>query len=57
VKLVLAIVQIGDRTAGSYIAVRPKDTTPLIGTVAIEQMGYKIDPTTRRLIKGLPLML
>jgi hypothetical protein len=27
------------------------------GVVAIEQMGYKVDPTTGKLIKGLPLML
>jgi hypothetical protein len=38
VKLVLAIVRIGDRTAGSYTAVRPKGTTPLMGVVAIEHL-------------------
>ena len=37
--------------------VRPKGTTPLIGVVALEQMGYRVDPTTGKLIKGLPLML
>jgi len=39
------------------IEVRPKGTTPIIGVVALEQMGYKVDPTTGKLIKGLPLML
>ena len=57
VKLALGVTQIEDRTAGSYIMVRPKGTTPLIGVVALEQMGYKVDPTTGKLIKGLPLML
>ena len=57
IKLALAIVQIEDRTAGSYIMVRPEKTTPLIGVVVLEQMGYKVDPATGKLIKGLPLML
>jgi len=57
VKLALGVTQIEDRTAGSYMMVRPKGTTPLIGVVALEQMGYKVDPTTGKLIKGLPLML
>lgn len=56
-KLALGVTQIEDRTAGSYMMVRPKGTTPLIGVVALEQMGYKVDPTTGKLIKGLPLML
>ncbi|MGQ9691081.1 MAG: hypothetical protein ACUVQY_07470 [Thermoproteota archaeon] len=53
VKLALGVTQIEDRTAGSYIMARPKGTTPLIGVVALEQMGYKVDPTTGKLIKGL----
>jgi len=57
IKLALGVVQIEERTAGSYIMVRPKGTTPLIGVVALEQMGYKVDPTTGKLIEGLPLML
>jgi len=57
VKLALGVAQIEDRTAGSYMMVRPNGTTPLIGVVALEQMGYKVDPTTGKLIKGLPLML
>ena len=51
-----AIIKIDDRIAQSPIIIRPKDTTPLIGVVALEQMGYKVDPTTGKLIKGLPLM-
>ena len=51
------IIKIEDRTAESYLIVRPKGTTPLIGVVALEQMGYKVDPTTGKLVKGLPLML
>jgi len=57
VRLTLGVTQIDDRTAGSYIMIRPKGTTPLIGVVALEQMGYRVDPTTGKLIKGLPLML
>jgi len=57
VKLALAIIQIEDRFAASYVIVRPRDTTPLIGVVALEQMGYKVDPATGKLVKGLPLML
>jgi predicted aspartyl protease len=56
-RLALAIIQIEDRTAAGYIIVRPRGTTPLIGVVALEQMGFRVDPVTGRLIKGLPLML
>jgi predicted aspartyl protease len=56
-KLALAVVQIEDRSAATPLIVRPRGTTPLIGVVALEQMGYKVDPATGRLIKGLPLML
>ena len=57
VKLALAIIQIEDRAAASYVIVRPRGTTPLIGVVALEQMGYRVDPVTGKLVKGLPLML
>jgi clan AA aspartic protease len=57
VKLALAIIQIEDRFAASYVIVRPRDTTPLIGVVALEQMGYRVDPATGKLVKRLPLML
>jgi len=50
-----AIIRIEDRIAQSPIMIRPKGTTPLIGVVALEQMGYKVDPITGKLIKGLPL--
>jgi clan AA aspartic protease len=52
-----AIIRIEDRIAQSPIIKRPKGTTPLIGVVALEQMGYKVDPTTGKLVKGLPLMI
>ena len=52
-----AIVRIEDRVAESPIIVRPRGTTPLIGVVVLEQMGYRVDPATGRLIKGLPFML
>jgi clan AA aspartic protease len=52
-----AIIKIEDRIAQSPIIKRPKGTTPLIGVVALEQMGYKVDPTTGKLVKGLPLMI
>lgn len=57
VRLVAGVTQIEDRTSMSYMMVRPKGTTPLIGVVALEQMGFKVDPNTGKLIKGLPLML
>ena len=57
VKLALAVIQVEDMTAASYVIVRPKGTTPLIGVVALEQMGFRVDPVTGRLVKGLPLML
>jgi predicted aspartyl protease len=57
VKLAGVIVQVEDRTALSYTIVRLRGTTPLIGVVALEQMGFKVDPVTGRLIKGPPLML
>lgn len=56
-KLTSALVEIDGRTALGYTIVRPEKTTPLIGVIALEQMGYKVDPVTGKLIKGLPLML
>ena len=56
VKLSAAIIQIEDRTSLSYIIIRSRGTTPLIGVVALEQMGFRVDPATGKLIKGLPLM-
>jgi len=52
-----AIIKVEDRIAESPIIIRPKGTTPLIGVVALEQMGYRVDPTTGKLIKGLLFML
>ena len=52
-----AIIEIEGRIAQSPVIVRPKGIAPLIGIVALEQMGYKVDPTTGKLVKGLPLML
>lgn len=49
-----AIIRVEDRIAQSPIIKRSKETTPLIGVVALEQMGYKIDSATGKLIKGLP---
>jgi predicted aspartyl protease len=57
VRISAAIIQIEDRTSLSYIIIRPRGTTPLIGVVALEQMGFRVDPITGKLIKGLPLML
>lgn len=51
------IVKIEDRISETPIIVRPKGTGPLVGVVALEQMGYRVDPTTGKLVKGLPLTL
>ena len=56
-KLALAVIQVEGGIAASYVIVRPKDTTPLIGVVALEQMGYGVDLVTGKLVEGLPLML
>jgi clan AA aspartic protease len=53
----LVIVEIEDRIAECPVILRPRGTTPLIGVVALEQMGFKVDPVTGKLVKGLPLML
>ena len=53
----LAIVQIEDRIAVCPVIERPEGTTPVIGVVALEQMGFRVDPIKGKLIKGLPLML
>jgi len=52
-----AIIGIEDRIAQAPVIIRPKGTTPLIGVVALEQMGFRVDPATGKLLKGLPLML
>ncbi|MGQ9469653.1 MAG: retroviral-like aspartic protease family protein [Nitrososphaerales archaeon] len=51
------IIKIEDRMAEALVIIRPKGTTPLIGVIALEQMGYRVDPATGKLVKGLPLML
>jgi len=51
------IVQIEDRIAVCPVIERPRGTTPIIGVIALEQMGFRVDPVTGRLVKGLPLML
>jgi predicted aspartyl protease len=52
--VVNAIIRVEDRIAQSPIIKRSKGTTPLIGVVALEQMGCRVDPMTGKLIKGLP---
>jgi len=52
-----AIIGIEDRIAQAPVIIRPKGTTPLIGVVALEQTGFRVDPATGKLLKGLPLML
>jgi predicted aspartyl protease len=52
-----AIIKVEDRMASSPVIERPEGTTPLIGVVALEQMGFRVDPVSGRLIKGLPFML
>jgi clan AA aspartic protease len=53
----MVIIMIEDRVAETPIIKRLKGTTPLIGVVALEQMGFRVDPVTGKLVKGLPLML
>jgi len=48
VKLALGVTQIEDRTAGSYIMVRPKGTTPLIGVEALGTDGLQSRPNKRK---------
>lgn len=52
-----AVIQIEDRIAVCPVIERPRSTTPVIGVVALEQTGFRVDPVTGRLVKGLPLML
>jgi len=51
------VVQVEDRIAVCPVVERPRGTMPIIGVVALEQMGFRVDPVTGRLIRGLPLML
>jgi len=53
----LVIVEIEDRIAECPVIQRPRGTPPIIGVVALEQMGFRVDPVTGKLVKGLPLML
>ena len=46
-----------DRFAIAPVIKRRGGATPIVGVVALEQMGFRVDPVTGRLIKGLPLML
>lgn len=56
-KLALTVIRIEDRIAASYVIVKSRATTHLVGVVALEQMGFRVDPVTGKLVKGLPLML
>jgi hypothetical protein len=51
-----AMILIEDRFAETPVIKRPRGTTPLIGVIALEQMGFKVDPATGKLVKRLPLM-
>jgi len=51
------VVQIDDCIAVCPVTGRPRSTTLVIGVVVLEQTGFRIDPVTGRLVKGLPLML
>jgi predicted aspartyl protease len=53
----LAVVQVDDRIAVCPVIERPENSTPIVGVVALEQMGFRVDPVTGKLVKGLPLML
>ena len=53
----LAVVQVDDRTAVCPVIERPENSTPIVGVVALEQMGFRVDPVAGKLLKGLPLML
>jgi predicted aspartyl protease len=52
-----AMILIEDRSAETPVIKRPRGTTPLIGVIALERMGFKVDSTTGKLVKRLPLML
>jgi len=53
----MVIITVEDRVAETPVIKRPKGTKQLIGVVALEQMGFRVDPVTGKLVKGLPLML
>jgi predicted aspartyl protease len=53
----LAVVQVDDRIAVCPVIERPENSTPIVGVVALEQMGFRVDPVTGKLVMGLPLML
>ncbi|MBS7610081.1 hypothetical protein KEJ19_05900 [Candidatus Bathyarchaeota archaeon] len=56
-KQAYVVAQINGKVAVSNLIIRPEGTTPLIGVVTLEQMGYKVDLTTGKLVEGLPLLL
>lgn len=53
----LVVVQVEDRIAEVFRHNEAQRATPLLGVVALEQMGFRVDPVTGKLIKGLPSML
>ena len=52
-----AIILVEGRFAEAPVIKRPRGSTPLLGVVALEQMGFRVDQVTGRSVKGLPLML
>lgn len=52
-KQTLAVIEIEDRFAFCHVVVKPAGTIPLIGVFALEQMPYKVDPATGKLMPGV----
>lgn len=46
-----------DRIAFTQVAFGEKDDTPMLGTIALETLGYQIDPVTKKLKRGDLLIL
>lgn len=56
-KETFAIIEIEGRLAACSVVVKPAGSVPLVGVVALEQMAYRLDPVTGKLLPGLAYMM
>jgi aspartyl protease family protein len=57
-KVGTAIIRVADRNASDSIVAIPNDARPLLGVRALEEMGFRVDPSSGRLIdEGTTLLL
>ena len=56
IQLTAAAVKLEDRTALCPLIIRERESTPVVGAIVLDNMGYRVDPNTGKITKGPPLL-